>query len=199
MISIARSTCSLTLVLVLVGADLNPAVVTQLTASLALNLAHLTCDGYHAAQLGWGAEHAEHVQQLARMSGNELYDVLLGSDVAYTAVSVRRLFETVDALLSPGGTLVLAYVSRWRTVDAALADAILRWGFTVTPADLAELLPPGAQHAGDEGSHRPADVLLLRRLPSQAAQTLHPSSPITTGTRTLMSQHLHRTVSNTTS
>jgi hypothetical protein len=125
----------------------------------------LHCEAAHAARLGWGVENAAHVQALADATGIERYDVVLGSDVAYTASSVRRLFETVQQTLSDDGTFVLAYVSRWRAVDDAVAAAIFQHGFVVTAVDLAPLLPPGARlsrhSSSDARSMLTADILYI--------------------------------------
>ena len=124
----------------------------------------------HAGRLGWGVENAAHAEALADVAGVERYDVVLGSDVAYTAGSVRRLFETVQRTLRDEGTFVLAYVSRWRAVDDAVAAAIFQYGLVVTAVNLTPLLPPGAwpeRHSSLE------DLQLLglrHRFPSGAAR-----------------------------
>lgn len=61
--------------------------------------------------LGWP-------QHNARLNGAQGFDLLLGSDVAYSLKALPSLFKTATALLSkrPSSVFLLGYVSRYLVI-----------------------------------------------------------------------------------
>lgn len=80
-------------------------------------------------QLLWGREHSE--QFLRKYGGGEMFDLLVASDIVYSAVVVAPLWESVSTLMSPDGQFLFGYCSRREvpiTIDEVL-DAASVAGF----------------------------------------------------------------------
>ena len=93
------------------------------------------------------------------------FDVVLGSDVVYSASSARTFLETAEGLMAkPGGVTVLAYIPRWPTVDRALHDALRDAGLLAESVALASFLAE-KDAAAPDGHALPkgACLLLVRR------------------------------------
>jgi predicted nicotinamide N-methyase len=116
----------------LVLTDHNDQVVERLETNVRLNRASLlaSCQAVSVERLDWreflGPSHGC-AQQAAGKGDTSLcartrYQVLLGADVVYSHEAVEMLVSAVDALLelTPDAVFLLAYVSRWSTVDEAL-------------------------------------------------------------------------------
>jgi len=81
-------------------------------------------------------------------------EVILGSDIVYSASSVIALLTTVtsifnapsfrhpeaSSLLSSSSIFILSYVSRWSVVDAALHDGFLTFGLRVRFVPLSDFM-----------------------------------------------------------
>eukprot|EP00445_Apocalathium_hangoei_P023237 CAMPEP_0203907482 /NCGR_PEP_ID=MMETSP0359-20131031/48981_1 /ASSEMBLY_ACC=CAM_ASM_000338 /TAXON_ID=268821 /ORGANISM="Scrippsiella Hangoei, Strain SHTV-5" /LENGTH=379 /DNA_ID=CAMNT_0050832303 /DNA_START=124 /DNA_END=1263 /DNA_ORIENTATION=- len=62
-------------------------------------------------------------------AGAEPFDVVLGADVIYVDAAAKPLFESISALLAPGGCAYLGVVERHRHVVLALQQAAAHAGF----------------------------------------------------------------------
>ena len=147
----------------LVLTDSNDAVVERLRRNIELNRSDIVCgrDATRVANVLWGADAFPSAATAAPRS----MDVVLGSDVVYSASSARTLLETVDFLMAdPNGVLVLAYIPRWPSVDRALHDGIENAGLAATAVPLSSFLPSDEATSPD-GHALPqgACLLLLRR------------------------------------
>tara|TARA_B110000977_G_scaffold158602_1_gene202178 strand:- start:21042 stop:22967 length:1926 start_codon:yes stop_codon:yes gene_type:complete len=144
----------------LVLTDSNDAVVERLRQNIELNQADIAC-ATRVANLLWGAGAFPSAETAAAQS----IDVVLGSDVVYSASSAQSLLETANFLMAkPNGVLILAYIPRWPSVDRALHDSIKAQGLEVTSVPLASFLPSDEATSPD-GHKLPtgACLLLLRR------------------------------------
>ena len=147
----------------LVLTDSNDAVVERLRRNIELNRSDIVCgrDATRVANVLWGADAFPSAATAAPRS----MDVVLGSDVVYSASSARTLLETADFLMAdPNGVLVLAYIPRWPSVDRALHDGIENAGLAATAVPLSSFLP--ADEATSPDGHalpQGACLLLLRR------------------------------------
>jgi SAM-dependent methyltransferase len=108
--------------------DNNMLVVSRLAESVSLNQDRLLHAEVSASELSWGLENLPQAR-------HGLFDAVIGSDLVYSCESVALLLSTADALLKPGGTFVLSYISRWLAVDEAFARNAESHGFTVRCAD----------------------------------------------------------------
>ena len=147
----------------LVLTDSNDAVVERLRRNIELNRSGIVCghDATRVANVLWGAD----AFPAAATAAPRSVDVVLGSDVVYSASSARTLLETADFLMAdPNGVLVLAYIPRWPSVDRALHDAIENAGLAATAVPLSSFLPANETTSPD-GHALPqgACLLLLRR------------------------------------
>ena len=146
----------------LVLTDSNDAVVERLRRNIELNRSDIVCgrDATRVANVLWGADAFPPATAAPRSM-----DVVLGSDVVYSASSARTLLETADFLMAdPNGVLVLAYIPRWPSVDRALHDGIENAGLAATAVPLSSFLP--ADEATSPDGHalpQGACLLLLRR------------------------------------
>ena len=103
--------------------DNNDDVVNRLRENIALNVHELRCLPEHTrvANVLWGTDSLP----LSDVAARRGFDVVLGSDVVYSASSARTFLETAEYLMAqPNGVLMLAYVPRWPSVDRALFDAM---------------------------------------------------------------------------
>jgi len=141
--------------------DNNDDVVNRLRENIALNVHELRCLPEHTrvANVLWGTDSLP----LSDVAARRGFDVVLGSDVVYSASSARTFLETAEYLMAqPNGVLMLAYVPRWPSVDRALFDAMhdMRLRVESVPVDSffpTNLTPDG--HPLPKG----ACLLLLRR------------------------------------
>ena len=100
----------------LIITDSNDAVVERLKRNVELNMGEMNCSGdaIRVENLVWGAG-------LFPSNLAHSVDIVLGSDVIYSASSAKSFLETAEAaMVQPGGTIVLAYIPRWPNVDRAL-------------------------------------------------------------------------------
>ena len=115
--------------------DHNPKVLNLLKTNIALNAASLVdgARGVSVLPLDWSAPPDA---PKAR--------VVLGADVAYSETAVDALFDTVHRVLEEheDAVFLLAYVSRWPAVDAAIEQAATRRAFSLRAIPLASFLPP---------------------------------------------------------
>ena len=146
----------------LVLTDSNDAVVERLRRNIELNRSDIMCghDATRVANVLWGADAFPSAATAAPRS----VDVVLGSDVVYSATSARTLLETADFLMAdPNGVLVLAYIPRWPSVDRALHDAIDNAGLAATTVPLSSFLPTNETSPDGHALPQGACLLLLRR------------------------------------
>ena len=91
-------------------------------------------------QLIWGKESSE--KFLSQIAHNQKYDVLLASDIIYSAVIVEPLWETVQTLLEKeGGVFVMAFARRKVpvSIDLVLETALEKgFGYELVKEDLDE-------------------------------------------------------------
>lgn len=91
-----------------------------------IELQESSCDSSHRGsmrceKLEWG-----HKEQLSRILEKypEGFDIILGADICYQQDSISLLFQTVRSLLTykhyPNSKFILSYVSRAKSIDAAL-------------------------------------------------------------------------------
>jgi predicted nicotinamide N-methyase len=70
------------------------------------------------------------------------FGIILASDCLYCDAAVKPLFDTATKWLAPEGVLVMAHISRWDNVEAALAAELAsRPELTVEEVDLTTFLP----------------------------------------------------------
>lgn len=118
---IAGQTCH-TLVL----SDHNLEVVERLKANVKLNRDSLlvNCQTVSVEAIDWSDYLQPHAvgTRGAPTQPTHRFQIILGADVVYSTETVEMLVSAVDALLldSPDAVFLLAYVSRWPAVDAAL-------------------------------------------------------------------------------
>ena len=146
----------------LVLTDSNDAVVERLRRNIELNRSDIMCghDATRVANVLWGADAFPSAATAAPRS----VDVVLGSDVVYSATSARTLLETADFLMAdPNGVLVLAYIPRWPSVDRALHDAIENAGLAATTVPISSFLPANETSPDGHALPQGACLLLLRR------------------------------------
>lgn len=163
----------------LVLTDSNDAVVERLRRNIQLNGVEMRChpDATRVANVAWGAD-AFPPPTVAARGG---FDVVLGSDVVYSASSARTFLETAEGLMAkPGGVTVLAYIPRWPTVDRALHDALRDAGLLAESVALASFLAE-KDAAAPDGHALPkgACLLLVRRKddPSAVSAMSHAAFP----------------------
>jgi len=86
-------------------------------------------------QLIWGKQSSEHF--LSHIANDQTYDVILASDIIYSAVIIEPLWETIETLLrrpkdgEEGGVFVMAYARR-KDVPVSIElvlDAAVESGF----------------------------------------------------------------------
>jgi Ran GTPase-activating protein (RanGAP) involved in mRNA processing and transport len=152
----------------LVLTDSNDAVVERLSRNIQLNRADIACapGATRVANLLWGAGAFPPKETATPQS----IDVVLGSDVVYSASSALALLETADFLMAkPNGVLVLAYIPRWPSVDRALRDAFEKRNLEVTSVPLASFLDTDEASSPDGHALPTGACLLLLRRRDEAA------------------------------
>ena len=143
----------------LIITDSNDAVVERLRRNVELNVGEMNCSGdaVRVENVSWGADLFPN--NLARS-----VDVVIGSDVIYSASSAKSFLETAKAAMAqPGGIIVLAYIPRWSNVDRALHNSIAEMKLS------AEVVPLRSFMTMKNSSHGHAlpkgtCLLLLRRI-----------------------------------
>lgn len=139
--------------------DGNAGVVKDLELAIAENEARAGSarDGLGkitARELAWGSDGT------MDWSEDGKWEMIIASDVVYSAASASGVLECVERTLSlTDGLFVLAYVSRWLNVDRALYDAIVGMGFDAT---LIPLTTFTREESSEELSDRPC-LFALRR------------------------------------
>lgn len=107
-----------------------------------------------ARELAWGSDGT------MDWSEDGKWEMIVASDVVYSAASASGVLECVERTLSlTDGLFVLAYVSRWPNVDRALYDAVVGMGFDATLIPLATFT---REESSEELSNRPC-LFALRR------------------------------------
>ncbi len=146
-------------------------VMNLLRRNVEENQTRAAKEGYSIASLStqlldWGPPIPSPPSTLkeASLEGNSTnpplqYEVLLGSDIVYSAVACSALMKSVSTLLHPpsDGTLpsvqpilLLSYISRWCTVDAALLEEIEAHQLEKEVIPLEEFMPPSSLRREDE-------------------------------------------------
>lgn len=139
--------------------DGNAGVVKDLELAIAENEARAETarDGLGkitARELAWGSDGT------MDWSEDGKWEMIIASDVVYSAASASGVLECVERTLSlTDGLFVLAYVSRWPNVDRALYDAVVGMGFDATLIPLATFT---REESSEELSDRPC-LFALRR------------------------------------
>lgn len=139
--------------------DGNAGVVKDLELAIAENEARAGTarDGLGkitARELAWGSDGT------MDWSEDGKWEMIIASDVVYSAASASGVLECVERTLSlTDGLFVLAYVSRWPNVDRALYDAVVGMGFDATLIPLATFT---REESSEELSDRPC-LFALRR------------------------------------
>lgn len=88
-------------------------------------------------QLKWGSRIGEFKAKCNLPTPAGLFDLVMGSDIIYVETILEPLFQTVDALLSPSGSFVLAYARRNVKIDLVFQTAD-RFGFQWTEPTSSE-------------------------------------------------------------
>jgi predicted nicotinamide N-methyase len=77
----------------------------------------------HSLQLKWGHKLEEFKRKCNLQTSDGCFDLIMGSDIIYVESIIEPLFETVDALLCPSGSFVLAYARRNVKIDCVFRAA----------------------------------------------------------------------------
>jgi Ran GTPase-activating protein (RanGAP) involved in mRNA processing and transport/predicted nicotinamide N-methyase len=142
--------------------DSNDMVVERLRRNVELNAADMTCagDAVRVANVAWGAELYPRDDVLERGA----FDVVLGSDVVYSATSARTFLQTAKlAMAKTRGVTALAYIPRWPAVDRALYDALRELELAAEVVPLRSFSPSGVDFSFDGHSLPRGTCLLLIR------------------------------------
>ena len=142
--------------------DNNDAVLERLQRNVKLNMTSMSCspDAVRVLNVAWGADYFPPEHVLARHS----VDVVLGSDVVYSAASARAFLETAKMLVTePDGVIVLAYIPRWQSVDRALHDALQQENLEAEVVPLNSFLPTDGDLSSDKTPLPKGTCLLLVR------------------------------------
>ena len=142
----------------LIITDSNDAVVERLRRNVELNMGEMNCSGdaIRVENVVWGAD-------LFPSSLAHSVDIVLGSDVIYSASSAKSFLETAEAAMTqPDGIIVLAYIPRWPNVDRALYDSIAVMKLSAEVVPLCSFMSKKTSngHALPKGTC----LLLLRRM-----------------------------------
>ena len=139
--------------------DGNAGVVKDLKLAIAENearagSARVGLGKITARELAWGSDGTMDWSEEGK------WEMIVASDVVYSATSASGVLECVERTLSlTDGLFVLAYVSRWPNVDRALYDAVVSTGFDATLIPLATFTQ---EESLEELSDRPC-LFALRR------------------------------------
>jgi predicted nicotinamide N-methyase len=96
-----------------------------------------TSTNIQCLQLKWGQRIAEFKAKCNLPTPSGLFDLVMGSDIIYVETILEPLFQTVDALLSPSGSFVLAYARRNVKIDLVFQTAE-KFGFQWTEPTSSE-------------------------------------------------------------
>jgi predicted nicotinamide N-methyase len=77
----------------------------------------------HSLQLKWGLKLEEFKRKCNLQTSDGRFDLIMGSDIIYVESILDPLFETVEALLCPSGSFVLAYARRNVKIDCVFKTA----------------------------------------------------------------------------
>lgn len=146
----------------LILTDSNEAVVERLRRNVELNVETMSCsaDGVRVVNVAWGADSLPPEHVIPRHS----VDVVLGSDVVYSASSARAFLETAKGYMDEvDSTIVLAYIPRWPAVDRSLHDAIQEEGLAAELVPLDSFLPSVGELSPDKAPLPKGTCLLLVR------------------------------------
>ena len=180
----------------LVLTDHNDQVVERLETNVRLNRASLlaSCQAVSVERLDWreffapshGCAQQNPGKGDTSLCARTRYQVLLGADVVYSHEAVEMLVSAVDALLelTPDTVFLLAYVSRWPTVDEALTRSAAHHHFALDEIAMETFFDGDASRAWlPEG----AALYTLKRCKEKTS----PLSPWSSATHTHTHSHTH--------
>jgi predicted nicotinamide N-methyase len=105
-----------------------------------------------ARHLAWGDDNtaAADASEAPRLALEELFDVIIGSDVMYEAEHAEQLPRVLARHLAPGGYALLVCGVRFPDVLAAFLERLAHAGLQVTHATLQNRKPGGDSSSEDE-------------------------------------------------
>ena len=85
-----------------------------------------------AAVLEWGHDNTvQLIQDTKEQTGNEKYDFVFGSEIAYNTTVATYLTETIDEFLKPDGRFIIGHIFRYQNATDAFMNAMKKAGFII--------------------------------------------------------------------